>query len=101
LVAYLGYVDVVTYYLSVLAIVLSGVVLIQNYRDTAAMQAKLDEIVVAIKEAHNDVVGLEHEAPEKIKRKLEHIERQASETVSGSKKTRGYNWFAADDSDPR
>ena len=77
LIAMLGFVEVTTYYLSVLAIVLSGVVLIQNYRDTAAMQAKLDEIVIALNEARNDVVGLEHATPEEIKKELRHIEARA------------------------
>ena len=39
----LGLTNVVTYALSVLAIVITGVVLIQGYRDTAAIHAKLDE----------------------------------------------------------
>ena len=44
----LGWTEVVTYVLSVAAIVITGVVLIQGYRDTAAIHAKLDEIVVAL-----------------------------------------------------
>ena len=55
--------EVVTYALSVAAIVITGVVLIQGYRDTAAIHAKLDEIVVALRETRNDVVSLEHEDP--------------------------------------
>ena len=78
-VAAYGFVNVTTYYLSVLAIVLTGVVLIQNYRDTAAMQAKLNEIVIAIKDARNAVVGLEHAAPEEIKKELKKIERRAAD----------------------
>jgi low affinity Fe/Cu permease len=44
----LGLTDVVTYALSVAAILITGVVLIQGYRDTAAIHAKLDEIIVAL-----------------------------------------------------
>jgi len=77
-----GFVGVTTYYLSVMAIVLTGVVLVQNYRDTAAMQAKLDEIVVALKQARNEVVGLEHAAPEKIKEAVAKIEREANGEVN-------------------
>ena len=62
----LGWTDVVTYVLSVAAIIITGVVLIQGFRDTAAIHAKLDEIVVALKEARNEVVGLEHADPEQI-----------------------------------
>ena len=61
-----GWTDVVTYALSVLAIVITGIVLIQGYRDTAALHAKLDEVIIALRETRNDVVGLEHEAPDKI-----------------------------------
>ena len=75
----LGLTDVVTYALSVLAIVITGVVLIQGYRDTAAIHAKLDEIVIALRETRNDVVGLEHADPKEIKEVVETLEREAEE----------------------
>ena len=77
----LGLTDVVTYALSVLAIVITGVVLIQGYRDTAAIHAKLDEIVIALRETRNDVVGLEHADPKEIKEVVETLEREAEELV--------------------
>jgi low affinity Fe/Cu permease len=73
----LGWTDVVTYGLSVVAIVITGVVLIQGYRDTAAIHAKLDEIIVALREPRNKVVGLEHESPDRIKKVVEEIEEEA------------------------
>ena len=73
----LGFTDVVTYVLSVLAIVITGVVLIQGYRDTAAIHAKLDEIIIALRETRNDVVGLEHEDPKQIKAELNRLEDEA------------------------
>ena len=73
----LGWTDVVTYALSVAAIIITGVVLIQGYRDTAAIHAKLDEIIVSLKETRNDVVGLEKENPKKIKAAIEKLEREA------------------------
>src|SRR6187402_1060362 len=69
-----GWTDVVTYALSVLAIVITGIVLIQGFRDTAALHAKLDEIIIALRETRNDVVGLEHEAPDKIAKAVEKLE---------------------------
>jgi low affinity Fe/Cu permease len=75
----LGWTDVVTYVLSVAAIIITGVVLIQGFRDTAAIHAKLDEIVVALKEARNEVVGLEHADPEKIAQTVERLEKEANE----------------------
>ena len=72
-----GLTEVVTYALSVAAILITGVVLIQGYRDTAAIHAKLDEIVVALRETRNDVVGLEHEDPAKIEEALERLEKEA------------------------
>ena len=74
----LGLTDEVTFALSVLAIVITGIVLIQGYRDTAALHAKLDEIVIALREARNDVVGLEHEAPAKIAKAVEKLEAEAN-----------------------
>jgi low affinity Fe/Cu permease len=75
----LGLTDVVTYVLSVAAIVITGVVLIQGYRDTTAMHAKLDEIVIALEKTRNDVVGLEHANPKEIEKELERIEKKAEE----------------------
>jgi low affinity Fe/Cu permease len=76
-----GLTDFVTYVLSVAAIIITGVVLIQGYRDTAAIHAKLDEIVVALKETRDDVVGLEHADPDEIKAKIESIEQRAHQAL--------------------
>lgn len=73
-----GLTNAVTYALSVAAILITGVVLIQGYRDTAAIHAKLDEIIVALNETRNEVVGLEHEDPEMIKAELNRLEEEAS-----------------------
>jgi low affinity Fe/Cu permease len=70
--------NAITYILSVLAIVVTGVVLIQGSRDTEAIQAKLDELVLAQRTARNEVVGLEKREPEKIARELEKREQEAS-----------------------
>lgn len=73
-----GFTDVVTYALSVMAIVITGVVLIQGYRDTAALHAKLDEVIVALKETRNDVVGLEHKEPHEIAETIKRLEEEAN-----------------------
>ena len=82
----LGLTGVVTYALSVLAIVITGVVLIQGYRDTAAIHAKLDEIVIALRETRNDVVGLEHADPQEIKEVVETLEREAEELAKAGER---------------
>jgi low affinity Fe/Cu permease len=98
-----GLTDIVTYILSVGAIVITGVVLIQGYRDTAAIHAKLDEIVVALKEPHNDVVGLEHADPDEIKAKIEAIEKRAHDALDAAEKTlqKGEAARASAPADPR
>ncbi|WP_274627684.1 low affinity iron permease family protein [Arvimicrobium flavum] len=73
----LGWTEVVTYALSMLAIVITGVVLIQGYRDTAALHAKLDEVILALRETRNEVVGLEHEDPKRIAEAIEQLEKEA------------------------
>lgn len=73
-----GLTNAVTYALSVAAIVITGVVLIQGYRDTAAIHAKLDELIVSLAETRNDVVGLEHAEPEEIREKLSLLEAEAA-----------------------
>jgi low affinity Fe/Cu permease len=82
----LGLTDVVTYALSVLAIVITGIVLIQGYRDTAAIHAKLDEIIVALRETRNDVVGLEHADPKEIKAVVERLEQEAEELADAAER---------------
>jgi low affinity Fe/Cu permease len=77
----LGMTEVVTYALSVAAIVITGV-LIQGFRDTAAIHAKLDEIVVALNETRNEVVGLEHSDPKEIEAEIERIEKRAEAAPS-------------------
>jgi len=79
----LGMTDVVTYFLSVLAIIISGIVLIQGYRDTAALHAKLDELLLAVRETRDDLVGLEHEQPGKITSVLEELESEAKHRAAG------------------
>jgi low affinity Fe/Cu permease len=79
-----GLTNAVTYALSVAAIVITGVVLIQGYRDTAAIHAKLDEIIVSLNETRNDVVGLEHAQPEEIREKLTMLEEEAAQAVGPS-----------------
>ena len=74
-----GLTNAVTYALSVAAIVITGVV-IQGYRDTAAIHAKLDEIIISLEETRNDVVGLEHAEPEEIREKLMQLEEEAART---------------------
>jgi low affinity Fe/Cu permease len=69
--------NAITYVLSVLAIVITSVVLIQGYRDTAAIQAKLDELILAQEKARNEVVGLEKQEPERIAQEVEKLEREA------------------------
>jgi low affinity Fe/Cu permease len=78
-----GWTDIVTYGLSVLAIVISGIVLIQGYRDTAALHAKLDELLIAFRETRNDLVGLEHEEHQKIAAVVADLEERARTTSSG------------------
>jgi low affinity Fe/Cu permease len=85
-----GLTDVVTFALSVLAIVITGVVLIQGYRDTAALHAKLDEVIVALGETRNEVVGLEHEDPKKIAEVVRGLEEEANGNgASGAMPRRG------------
>ncbi len=74
-----GMTNAATYALSVAAIVITGIVLIQGYRDTAAIHAKLDEIIVSLDETRNDVVGLEHAEPEEIREKLIVLEEEAAD----------------------
>jgi low affinity Fe/Cu permease len=72
-----GLTGLVTYGLSVLAIIITAIVLIQGFRDTAAIQAKLDELILATRQARNELVGLEKAEPEVIAEELAKIEGEA------------------------
>ena len=80
-----GWTDIVTYFLSVLAIVITGIVLIQGYRDTAALHAKLDELLIALRETRSDLVGLEHEDPREISAVISQLEERAKEDCERAK----------------
>jgi low affinity Fe/Cu permease len=79
----LGWTDVVTYALSVLAIVITGIVLIQGYRDTTALHAKMDEVIIALRETRNHLVGLEHRDPKEIAAVVKDLEIEAAESDNG------------------
>jgi low affinity Fe/Cu permease len=79
----LGWTDVVTYALSVLAIVITGIVLIQGYRDTTALHAKMDEVIISLRETRNELVGLEHRDPKEIASVVKDLEIQATENGGG------------------
>ncbi|RUU12221.1 hypothetical protein EOD23_08150 [Mesorhizobium sp. USDA-HM6] len=80
--------DLGTYIVSISALALTGIMLIQNARDTAAMQAKLNELIVALEAARNEVVGLEHESPEDINKELKNIEMRATDVTGVSASVR-------------
>ena len=63
-----GWTDVVTYALSVAAIVITGVVLIQSYRDTAAIHAKLDELLRSDPASRTELGRIDEEEPERIEK---------------------------------
>ncbi|WP_246683282.1 hypothetical protein [Mesorhizobium sp. B2-1-3A] len=72
-----GMTNAVAYALSAAAIVITRVVLIQGYRDTAAIHAKLHEIVVSLSESRNDISGLEHAELEEIREMIAMLGQEA------------------------
>ena len=66
--------------LSVLAIVISGIILVSGARSEAALQVKLDRLIEASK-ASNTLVGLEHKAVAEIEKERARAEREATQEV--------------------
>ena len=66
-------------YLSLAAIVIAATILIAQKRDTAAIQAKLDQIILS-GEADNKLIGIERQSFEEIEvvRKAQHDEGPVS-----------------------
>lgn len=84
-----GLTNAETYALSVVAIIITGIVFIQGYRDTAAMHAKLDEMILSLKETRNELVGLEHAQPDEIKVTLAALQSEARQERVSSPRERG------------
>jgi low affinity Fe/Cu permease len=67
-------------FLSTLAIVISGIILVSGARSEAALQVKLDYLIDASK-APNKSIGLEHRDVGEIEKEREEIERAAAEDL--------------------
>ena len=67
-------------FLSVAAIVISGVILVAGARSEAALHVKLDYLIEHSK-ATNKVVGIEHKDAAEIEAERRKVEEQASELV--------------------
>jgi low affinity Fe/Cu permease len=76
--------DVVTYGLSVLAIVITGVVLIQGLSRHRGHSCKAGRDRCRASGNRNDVVGLEHSDPKEIKAVLERLEGEAGELTGAT-----------------
>ena len=81
--------DILTAALSILAITLTQMVLnrqnereLDAHRRDVAMHAKLDELVVAMKGARNEVAGIEEELDEEEIEELKHHVAEASEEAN-------------------
>ena len=67
-------------FLSVAAIVISGVILVAGARSEAALHVKLDYLIEHSK-ATNKVIGLEHRDAREIEDERKRVEREAAEMV--------------------
>ena len=63
-----------TLYLSILAIVITGLVLVAGARSETAIQCKLDELIRSHKEARDDIIGLERRSDAEIEAKRNELD---------------------------
>jgi low affinity Fe/Cu permease len=66
--------------LSIVAIIISGIILVSGARSEAALQVKLDYLIEASK-APNNSVGLEHKDVSEIEAERERIEAEAAKEL--------------------
>jgi low affinity Fe/Cu permease len=67
-------------FLSVAAIVISGIILVSASRSEAAVHVKLDRLI-EVSKATNDAIGLEHKAAREIEAEREATEKRAQEAL--------------------
>lgn len=67
-------------FLSISAIVISGVILVAGARSEAALHVKLDYLIEHSK-ASNKVVGLEHKDAREIEEERQRVEQEAAEMI--------------------
>ena len=67
-------------FLSISAIVISGVILVAGARSEAALHVKLDYLIEHSK-ASNTVVGLEHKDAREIEEERKRVEQEAAEMI--------------------
>lgn len=68
-------------FLSIAAMLLAGVILVAGARDTAAIQIKLDELIRAVENADDRLVGIEERSAEELE--LIRQDRQLSSDARG------------------
>lgn len=67
-------------FLSVLAIVISGIILVAGARSEAALHVKLDYLIEYSK-AKNTVIGLEHKGVDEIEKERKKVEKEAETAI--------------------
>jgi low affinity Fe/Cu permease len=67
-------------FLSVAAIIISGVILVAGARSEAALHVKLDYLIEYSK-AKNHVIGIEHKDVHEIEKERQRVEKEASEEL--------------------
>ena len=55
-------------FLSIAALLIAGLILVAGAKDTVALQAKLDELLRAVEEADDRLIGIEAKSPEELQR---------------------------------
>lgn len=53
-------------FLSIAALLIAGLILVASAKDTAAIQAKLDELVRAVDEADNRLIGIDQRSSREV-----------------------------------
>jgi low affinity Fe/Cu permease len=67
-------------FLSVVAIIISGIILVAGARSEAALHVKLDYLIESSK-ATNKVIGIEHKDNKEIEKERRHVEEEAAKTL--------------------
>ncbi|WP_245516656.1 low affinity iron permease family protein [Methylobacterium segetis] len=72
-------------FLSIAALLMAGIILVAGAKDTSAIQAKLDELIRAVDEADDHLIGIDQRSSEELKKVRVTVDPTHNETKAAGR----------------